>query len=117
MPGLREWWRRRGHGGDAGAWEDRRRAQEQRGVDRVADCADRQLVKLRGTIEVLTVQPRDTANWLEASLTDGTGTVTLVWMGRHEIPGIEAGRELRVEGRISIVDGQRRIYNPYYALF
>nr|NLI51272.1 OB-fold nucleic acid binding domain-containing protein [Propionibacterium sp.] len=115
MAGLRAWWRNR-HSPEPGGWEDRRRADERATPDRIADCADRQLVRLRGTIESLTVQPRETANWLEASLVDGTGTVTLIWMGRHEIPGIEVGRDMSVEGRISIVDGERRIYNPYYTL-
>ena len=69
-----------------------------------------------GTIEVLTVRPRLTTPWLEAQLSDGTGKVTLIWMGRHEIAGVEAGRELLVNGRISDVDGERRIYNPAYTL-
>lgn len=116
MPGLRDWWRRR-RAGDQAGWEDRRRAAEQTAHDRIADCVDRRPVRLRGTIETLTVQPRETANWLEARLVDGTGTVTLIWMGRHEIPGIEVGRQMAVEGRLSIVDGERRIYNPYYTLF
>ena len=54
--------------------------------------------------------------WLEAELSDGTGTISLIFMGRHQIPGIEAGRQLVVEGRISDVDGERRIYNPWYQL-
>lgn len=116
MPGLRAWWRRR-RTADQGEWDDRRRAAEHAAHDRIVDCVDRQSVRLRGTIETLTVQPRELANWLEARLVDGTGDVTLIWMGRHEIPGIEVGRDLAVEGRISIVEGQRRIYNPYYTLF
>jgi hypothetical protein len=37
-------------------------------------------------------------------------------MGRRSIPGITAGRELTVSGRVSYVDGQRRLYNPLYEL-
>ena len=32
------------------------------------------------------------------------------------IPGITAGRELIVSGRVSFVDGERRVYNPLYEL-
>ena len=42
--------------------------------------------------------------------------MTLIWMGRREIPGVVAGREMLVEGRISVADGLRRIYNPRYEL-
>ena len=117
MPSLRKWLGRLGASTDEITWEDRRRLAASEGADRLIDSADRQRVVIRGTIETLTIRPReDTSNWLEARLGDGTGTVTLIWMGRHEIPGIEAGREMRVEGRISLVDGVRRIYNPEYTL-
>ena len=53
---------------------------------------------------------------VEAEFTDGSGTVTLIWMGRRSIPGITAGRELIVSGRVSFVDGERRVYNPLYEL-
>lgn len=96
--------------------DERHRVAVDSGADSVGDARDRARVTLRGTVEVLTVRPRKHTPWLEAELSDGTGRVTLIWMGRHEIPGIEAGRELRVRGRISAVDGERRIYNPYYEL-
>ena len=95
---------------------DRHKAAEDLGADAIDACVDRKRVTLRGTIDLLTVQPRRTTPWLEAELSDGTGRVSLIWMGRHEIPGIEAGRELLVEGRISVADGRRRIYNPRYEL-
>lgn len=95
---------------------DRHRIAQQTGADAIGDVADRGVVTLRGTIEVIAVRPRRTRPWLEAELSDGTGRVTLIWMGRHAIPGIEAGRELLVEGRVSVSDGVRRIYNPRYTL-
>lgn len=95
---------------------DRSRAAEHEGADTVAHCTDRSRVTLRGTVDVLTVRPRGTTKWLEADLTDGTGHVRLIWMGRHEIAGVEAGRELVVEGRISVDEGERRMYNPRYEL-
>jgi len=82
----------------------------------VAECADRQRATLRGRISVLTLRPRSGTPWLEAELDDGSGSISLIWMGRREIPGVIAGRELRVTGRVSWVDGRRRMYNPYYEL-
>ncbi|WP_232548032.1 OB-fold nucleic acid binding domain-containing protein [Propioniciclava soli] len=95
---------------------DRHRLAEATGADAIADVRDRSVVTLRGTVEQLTVRPRRPQPWLEAQLSDGTGRVTLIWMGRHEIPGIEAGRELLVQGRVGVSDGVRRIHNPRYTL-
>ncbi|MEZ5090494.1 MAG: OB-fold nucleic acid binding domain-containing protein [Micropruina sp.] len=86
------------------------------GPSAIADVADRERATLRGRIAVLTLRPRSGTPWLEAEFTDGSGTLTLIWMGRRDIPGVTAGRELEVTGRVSWVDGRRRMYNPYYQL-
>ncbi len=112
------WERMRGllRSNDELASADRHRLAEGIGADAIDGCVDRSRVTVRGTIDVLTVRPRQDTPWLEAELSDGTGRVTLIWMGRHEIPGIEAGRELVARGRISVADGVRRLYNPAYEL-
>ena len=66
--------------------------------------------------EVLTLNPRGSNRWLEAELRDGTGAVTLIWMGRRRIPGLRAGRHVNVEGMITEADGHRVIYNPRYTI-
>ena len=53
---------------------------------------------------------------LEADLYDGSDVVTLVFLGRRSIAGIEPGRQLTAKGRIAIRDGRKVIYNPYYEL-
>ena len=115
-PTWRDRLARLGRSSEELASDERHQLAQDAGADSVADAADRSRVTLRGTIEVLTIRPRRHTPWLEAELSDGSGRVTLIWMGRHEIPGIEAGRELLVRGRISAVDGERRIYNPFYEL-
>ncbi|QLQ17271.1 MAG: OB-fold nucleic acid binding domain-containing protein [Micropruina sp.] len=96
--------------------EARLRTAKAAGAHTLAECGDRSRGTFRGTISMLTMKPRSGTPWLEAEFTDGSGTVTLIWMGRRGIPGVVAGRELKVTGRISDVDGQRRIYNPHYEL-
>ena len=96
--------------------EERQKIVESAGATRISELSDRQWASLRGSIVVLTMKPRSGTPWLEAEFEDGSGTVTLIWMGRRAIPGISAGRELMVSGRVSYVDGQRRLYNPYYEL-
>ena len=42
--------------------------------------------------------------------------VTLVWLGRRHIAGIEPGRHLTARGRVAVRDDRKVIYNPYYEL-
>ena len=96
--------------------EERQRVADSAGANRIGELRDRQAARLRGSITVLTMKPRQGMPWLEAEFSDGSGTITLIWMGRREIPGVTAGRELIVTGRVSCVDGRRRLFNPYYEL-
>ncbi len=43
-------------------------------------------------------------------------TVTLVWLGRNRISGIEPGRVLAAEGILSQQGGRKIMYNPRYEL-
>lgn len=98
------------------AAQERQRVAEAAGATRISGIVDRERVRLRGVISALKMEPRRGTPWLEATFTDGSDSITLIWMGRREIPGVAAGRELSVEGRVSFVDGERRIYNPRYNL-
>jgi hypothetical protein len=53
---------------------------------------------------------------LEAELYDGSALITIIWLGRRRIGGIEPGRNLQVEGRIGVHDGARVMFNPRYEL-
>lgn len=82
----------------------------------IEQAPDRTRVTVDGTLCSLTLRPRGGVPALEAELTDGTGTVTLIWLGRRRITGISPGRALRAEGRISVQDGVRVMFNPRYQL-
>ena len=60
--------------------------------------------------------PQDAAATLEAELFDGTEGITLIWMGRRRIPGIEPGRTIKARGRLAVREGRKVLYNPYYEL-
>ncbi len=77
---------------------------------------EREVVAVAGTLRAVTLRPQSTSQTMEAELWDGTGRVTLVWLGRREIPGIEPGRRLVVRGRLATVRGERTIFNPSYEL-
>ena len=82
----------------------------------IRTCEDRQVVSLTGTVSTVTIHPRGGYPALEVELRDGSGAVTLVWLGRRQIPGIDPGRTIKICGRISCHEGRRVIYNPKYDL-
>jgi hypothetical protein len=82
----------------------------------IAEATDRAYVDIQGSLRTVTLRPRGGVPALEAELYDGTGVITLVWLGRRRIAGIEPGRLVRVEGRIGVQDKARIIYNPRYEL-
>jgi hypothetical protein len=86
------------------------------GAQRACDCRSGQEVTVLGRLRSVELSPRDAAATLEAELFDGTEGVTLVWLGRRRIPGIEPGRTVKAKGRIAVRDGRKVLYNPYYEL-
>jgi hypothetical protein len=86
------------------------------GAQRAAECACGQEVTVMGRLRSVDLCPQDAEASLEAELFDGTEGVTLVWFGRRRIPGIEPGRTMRVRGRMSVRDGRKVLYNPYYEI-
>lgn len=74
-------------------------------------------VKVRGTIRAIRIHPQESTPTVEAELWDGTGYITLLWLGRREVKGVIPGRTVLVDGRISRGPKmQPAIYNPRYEL-
>ncbi len=95
---------------------DLRRTHADEGFQQIGAAPDRERVRLRGTLRTVTLRPRGGVPALEAELSDGTGVITVVWLGRRQIAGIVPGRSLAVQGRIGRQDGDRVLYNPRYEL-
>ncbi|HVW80435.1 MAG TPA: OB-fold nucleic acid binding domain-containing protein [Mycobacteriales bacterium] len=87
-----------------------------RGATAVKQCQNREQVTVMGTVRSLTLRPRAGTPTLEVELYDGSGTVTLTWLGRREIAGITPGRQLTASGRLTTNGGRRVIFNPRYEL-
>jgi hypothetical protein len=96
--------------------QELQRKVREEGAVPIQNCEDRQRVQLTGTVSSVTITPRAGHPALEVELRDGSGAVTLVWLGRRQIPGIDPGRTLKIWGRISCHEGKRLIYNPGYEL-
>ena len=79
-------------------------------------CSRGQVVSVSGRLRTVAYTPRTNLPTLEADLYDGSDVVTLVFLGRRSIVGIEPGRQLTARGRIALRDDRKVIYNPYYEL-
>jgi len=87
------------------------------GASAASKCVVGETVKVRGTVRALRVRPQGSVQMVEAELWDGSGYITLLWLGRGLIKGIQPGRNLIAEGRISRGPKQQpAIYNPRYEL-
>jgi hypothetical protein len=54
---------------------------------------------------------------LACQVTDSTGEVSAVFLGRAHIAGIEPGNRIRLEGKVGIgADGRPTMINPAYEL-
>jgi len=95
---------------------EERRETERRGCTAVADLSARRRAQVSGVVRSVTLRPRQTVQALEAELYDGSGSLTVVWLGRRQIRGIEPGRRARVEGLVCLRDGRPTMFNPRYEL-
>jgi RecG-like helicase len=89
---------------------------EASGARRACDCRSGEEVTVLGRLRSVELCPTNEAATLQAELFDGTQGVTLIWLGRRRIPGIEPGRTIKAHGRMAERDGQKVLYNPYYEL-
>ena len=58
------------------------------GLETISEAPDRTAVRLSGSLRTVTLRPRGGVPALEAELFDGSGALTLVWLGRRQITGI-----------------------------
>ncbi len=96
--------------------DDLCRSVERSGARRASECCSGEAVTVLGRLRSVEHCPRAAVATLEAELFDGSEGITLVWLGRRRIPGIEPGRTVRASGRIAVRDGRKVLYNPYYEL-
>lgn len=83
----------------------------------ISDVKWRQKVKVAGRVKALRVQPwADQVASLEITLADETGGITVVFLGRRTIGGINLGSHLVVEGMTSEHHRLLTILNPAYQL-
>lgn len=80
----------------------------------IASAEPRSVARIAGVVEALRVRPREGVQAIEAVLTDGSGTVTAVWLGRRNVPGLSLGSRLIIEGRLGGERARLHVMNPQF---
>jgi amino acid transporter len=76
----------------------------------------RKRAQVQGRVTSIKTAPRGSAPTLEVEIWDETGGVSLHFLGRREIAGLEVGSQMRAEGMVGEEDGSMVILNPSYEL-
>lgn len=72
--------------------------------------------RVTGRVRSLRVQPWADVPTLQCTLVDPTGGITVVFLGRRHVAGIEPGTRMTVEGVAGMHDTKLAILNPDYSL-
>jgi hypothetical protein len=79
---------------------------------RIAAARHRQQVAITGTVTAVGPVRWAGGDVLEVTLEDATGTMTLAFLGRRQVAGVELGRRLTAGGTVGRRDGRPVILNP-----
>jgi amino acid transporter len=76
----------------------------------------RKRAHIQGRVTSIRTAPSGAAPVINVEIWDETGGVTLQFLGRREIRGLDIGTELRAEGMVADNEGKLNILNPSYEL-
>jgi amino acid transporter len=76
----------------------------------------RKRAQVQGRVNSIKSAPSNSSPYVEVEVWDETGGVTLQFLGRREITGLEVGAQLRAEGMVGENNGQLIILNPSYEI-
>ncbi len=82
----------------------------------VRDLVARRPATVRGRLREVRTPPGTPGPTFEAELSDGTGSVVLVFLGRRSIPGLVPGVALEARGTPRVYRHRTEILNPLYEL-
>jgi amino acid transporter len=74
----------------------------------------RRRTRVAGRVRSINVRPLAGVPTCECTLVDGSGALTIVFLGRREVAGIEPGAKLVVTGTIGTYQGRLAMLSPTY---
>jgi hypothetical protein len=85
-------------------------------ADPIGGLHERELAQIAGRVRAMTITRERGQNELRCVIADNTGSVTLVFQGRSNVPGIERGTRLLVRGTVTSLRREAVILNPQYEI-
>ena len=85
-------------------------------VINIGEVVWRKRAHVQGRVTAIRTSPSSQAPMLEVEMWDETGGITLQFLGRRALAGLDVGAQLRAEGMVGEVDGLLTILNPNYEL-
>jgi RecG-like helicase len=76
----------------------------------------RKRAHVQGRVSSIKSAPADSSPTVEVEVWDETGGVTLQFLGRREISGLDVGSAIKAEGMVGENNGQLVILNPSYEI-
>ena len=85
-------------------------------ITAIGEIQWRKRAQVQGRVTSIRTAPRGAAPTLQVEIWDETGGVSLQFLGRREIAGLEVGSQMRAEGMVGEEEGSMVILNPSYEL-
>jgi len=86
------------------------------GVTAIAALDSARKASIEGRVKAVEIRPVENNCVFEATVADATGSLTAMFYGRTNIPGVEPGARLRLDGKVSMRKGGPAMINPAYEL-
>ncbi len=91
-------------------------AERSGGAFPIGQLRERQFAEIAGRVRAMSMTHEGASHELRCVIADNTGSVTLVFQGRSQVPGIERGTRLLVRGTITSLRREAVILNPQYEI-
>ena len=101
---------------DAHLEADVKLAERSGGASPIGGLRQRQFAEIAGRVRAMTINHEGGVHELRCVIADNSGSVTLVFQGRSNVPGIERGTRLLVRGTITSLRREAVILNPQYEI-
>ncbi len=95
---------------------DLKLAERSVGAAPIGDLQEREFVEIAGRVRSMAIGNENGVHELRCVITDNTGSITLVFQGRTNVPGIERGTRLMVKGTVTSLRREAVILNPQYEI-
>jgi hypothetical protein len=82
----------------------------------ISNATWRRRAHVRGKVTAIRTAPSGGAPKVEVEIWDSTGGITLQFLGRREIAGLDVGSTLCAEGMVGETEGSLTILNPSYEI-